>query len=85
MNWDSKRRGYSCSPIELDWVLGFTVAVQPNLRAVKCQHALIIENWDILHFFGDCVVSLGINAVRFRPLQESMNWIEVSKPYYRSR
>ena len=40
MNWDSKQRAYSCFPIELDWVLGFTVAVQPNLRAVKCQHAL---------------------------------------------
>ena len=40
MNWDSKQRAYSCFPIELDWVLVFTVAVQPNLRAVKCQHAL---------------------------------------------
>ena len=40
MNWDSKQRAYSCFPIELDWVLGFTGAVQPNLRAVKCQHAL---------------------------------------------
>ena len=40
MNWDSKQRAYSCFPIELDWVLGFTVPVQPNLRAVKCQHAL---------------------------------------------
>ena len=40
MNWDSKQRAYSCFPIQLDWVLGFTVAVQPNLRAVKCQHAL---------------------------------------------
>ena len=40
LNWDSKQRAYSCFPIELDWVLGFTVAVQPNLRAVKCQHAL---------------------------------------------
>ena len=35
MNWDSKQRAYSCFPIELDWVLGFTVPVQPNLRAVK--------------------------------------------------
>ena len=42
MNWDSKQRAYSCFPIQLDWVLGFTVAVQPNLRAVKCQHALAI-------------------------------------------
>ena len=42
LNWDSKRRAYSCFPIELDWVLGFTVAVQPNLRAVKCQHALYL-------------------------------------------
>ena len=42
MNWDSKRRAYSCFPIELDWVLGFTVPVQPNLRAVKCQHALVL-------------------------------------------
>ena len=40
MNWDSKQRAYSCFPIELDWVLVFTVVVQPNLRAVKCQHAL---------------------------------------------
>ena len=40
MNWDSKQRANSCFPIELDGVLGFTVAVQPNLRAVKCQHAL---------------------------------------------
>jgi hypothetical protein len=42
MNWDSKRRGYSCFLIQLDWVLGFTVAVQPNLRAVKYQHALYL-------------------------------------------
>ena len=42
MNWDSKQRAYSCFPIELDWVLGFTVAVQPNLRTVKCQHALVL-------------------------------------------
>ena len=43
MNWDSKRRAYSCFPIQLDGVLVFTVAVQPNLRAVKCQHALIMR------------------------------------------
>jgi hypothetical protein len=24
-------------------VLGFTVPVQPNLRAVKCQHALVVK------------------------------------------
>ena len=44
MNWDSKRRAYSCFLIQLDWVLGFRVAVQPNLRAVKCQHALVKPN-----------------------------------------
>ena len=35
-----------CSPFHLDWVLGFTVPVQPNLRAVTCQHALV--TWVIL-------------------------------------
>ena len=43
MNWDSKQRAYSCFPIQLDWGLGFTVTVQPNLRAVKCQHALVSQ------------------------------------------
>ena len=31
-----------CFPLHLDWVLGFTVPVQPNLRAIKCQHALVM-------------------------------------------
>ena len=50
MNWDSKQRAYSCFPIELDWVLVFTVPVQPNLRAVKCQHALAtwVKNKEML-------------------------------------
>ena len=30
MNWDSKQRAYSCFPIELDWVLGFTVPFNPT-------------------------------------------------------
>ena len=50
MNWDSKQRAYSCFPIELDGVLVFTVAVQPNLRTVKCQHALAtwVKNKEML-------------------------------------